>query len=46
VGTGSREENASKQKTADIITAPDKLRLTTPAEAAILAKRMSEVLTR
>jgi hypothetical protein len=31
--------------TADNTTAPAKLRLTTPAEAAILAKRMSEVLT-
>jgi hypothetical protein len=30
---------------ADISTARAKLRLTTPAEAAILAKRMSEVLT-
>jgi hypothetical protein len=31
--------------TADFTMAPAKPRLTTPAEAAILAKRMSEVLT-
>jgi hypothetical protein len=35
----------SNIKTADNTTAPAKSRLTTPAEAAILAKRMSEALT-
>jgi len=39
------KKTRQNKKTADIITAPSILRLTTPTEAAILAKRMSEVLT-